>query len=87
MAANTLSACIGADMSDDERPTGRELRLVNAAIRLLTFLEVEGVLSEPALMKIDELQETCGLYKAHMLHPKMKQHTLIPVRVISPKAD
>lgn len=73
-------------MSDDIRPTGRELRLVNAAIALVTFLDPRWmppgiVLTDPALMKIEELREAAGLYKKHMLKPEMNELTLIPVPV------
>jgi hypothetical protein len=70
----------------DERPTGRELRLVNAAIDLLMFLEhVPGVtLTDPARMKLERLRECVELYRAHMLKPRMKQPTLIPVRIAGP---
>jgi hypothetical protein len=73
-------------MSED-RPTGRELQLVNAAIDLVTFLDPEwlplGVsLSDPALMKLHEIREVLGLYKAHMLKPDMERHTQIPVQIV-----
>jgi len=71
--------------STDERPTGRELRLVNATVSLLGLL-MDGnkippgiVLSEPVLRRFVELHECAEAYKRHMLKPRMKRHTLIPV--------
>jgi len=74
-------------MDEDIRPIGRELRLVNAAISLVTFLDPEWVptgivLTDPVRMMLDELTESTALYKAHMLKPKMKRHTLIPVPIV-----
>ena len=69
-----------------ERPTGRELRLANAAISLGMLINREWVphgvvLSEPILMRLDALEEALELYKEHMLKPRMKRATLIPVRL------
>jgi hypothetical protein len=82
--------------TEDDRPTGRESRLVNAAIDLLMLLDpTEGwlppgvTLTDPALMKLTGLYEAVQLYKAHMLKPRVKRHTAIPVRVVdapSPRA-
>lgn len=70
----------------DNRPTGRELRLANAAIDLVTFLDPEWLppgnsLTDPAMMKLDAVREALALYKAHMLKPDMERHTTIPVQI------
>ena len=73
--------------AEQEPPTGRELRLVNSAIRLLILLDPawlpRGVaLTYPARLKLDELDECVRLYKAYMLKPEMKRHTQIPVGIV-----
>lgn len=67
-------------------PTGRELRLANAVIDLLSLVNSEFIppgviLSDPLLMKLDELSECLDAYKRHMLKPRMRRHTQIVVRV------
>ena len=66
-------------------PTDRELRLANAAIRLLTLLRPAPpnvVLSDSIEARLDELDAALVLYKAEMLHPDMEQHTLIPLKIV-----
>lgn len=58
------------------RPTGRELRLVNDAIALVTLLETSlGItLSDSARARLRDLREACESY----VDPSMRS---IPVRV------
>ncbi len=69
-----------------ERPTGRELRLVNTAVSLLMLINGEWappgvILSDPILMHLNEIEAALQAYKEHMLKPRMKRATLIPVRL------
>ena len=69
-----------------ERPTGRELRLVNSVVDLLIALDPEwapGTTVDDWLrLKLDDLDQACAAYKGHMLKPEMKRHTRIPVRIV-----
>lgn len=70
-----------------DHPTGRELRLVNAAVSLLSLVDRGSVppgvvLSDPILNHLDDLHGTVTAYKRHMLKPRMKRHTLIPLRIV-----
>ena len=70
------------------RPIGRELRLVNETVSLLMLINSGQapppgvILSDPILMCLDEIEAALRSYKQHMLKPKMKRPTLIPVRVV-----